>query len=268
MKFMKLQRISLAVLLSLLTLLMAGKAAANGEIGDHVNNMKEYMDQYVEEVSWLMEQIEGVVSTYGERGLAGVNPERVTDVWEEVDFHSAIEVNHVPTYASIWQGLFGVRTAIEAEQTLGEVRTQQALLDQALWQALGAVKLAADLQQRGVIEAIEITEATTPLETMDEIVQRLNRVVAKYAERLPEEATEIIHDTYLTRFEGLEGMLIERDADLVVDLELDFNVTLPQAIQNNESLDDVRGVVQSMQGKLNRARTLIEEAEENRASVF
>lgn len=265
---MKSLKRNISVLLAMLSILFAGHVAANGEIGDHVNNMKEHMDQYIEEVSWLMEQIDGVVSTYGERGLQGVDPEEVTNFWEEVDFHSAIEVNHVPTYASIWQGLFGVRTAIEAEQTLNEVRSQQALLEQALWQALGAVKLAADLQQRGVIEAIEITEATTPLETMDEIIQRLNRVVAKYAERLPDEATEIIHETYLTRFEGLEGTLIERDADLVVDLEVDFNVTLPQAIQNNASLDDVRGVVQSMQGKLDRARELLVEAEENRASVF
>ncbi|MCG8324122.1 MAG: hypothetical protein MI673_01280 [Thiotrichales bacterium] len=254
--------------LGIIALLISGKAAADGEIGDHVNDLAGHMDVYIEEVAWLIGEIDGLVEAYAERGAAGVNPERVTDVWEEVDFHSAIEVNHVPTYASIWQGLFGVRMAMEGGQTSADVRTQQGLLEQSLWQALGAVKLAADLQRRGVIEAVEITEAITPLETMDEIKQRLDRVVAKYAERLPDEATDIVHETYLTRFEGLEGMLIERDADLVVDLEVDFNVTLPQALSRNAPLDEVRGVVQTMQGKLDRARSLLEDVEESRASVF
>ena len=92
--------------------------------------------------------------------------------------------------------------------------------------------------------------------------------MAKYAERLPEEATSIVFDTYLTRFEGVEGMLIEQDAELVVDLEVDFNVTLPQAMESGASLDNVRGVVQAMQSKLDRAKSLLEEAEQDRASVF
>ncbi|MCY4265288.1 MAG: hypothetical protein OXE78_10575 [Gammaproteobacteria bacterium] len=259
---------TLALSLGLLLLITAGNVSANGEVGDHVNDLASHMEQYEEEVVWLMSEIDELVETYGNRSTAAINPERVTELWEEVDFHAAIEVNHVPTYASIWQGLFGVRAAMESESTLTEVRAQQDLLNQSFWQALGAVKLAADLQRRGVIKAVAISEATTPLETMDEIKQNLNRVVAKYAEQLPEEATEIVHDTYLTRFEGLEGMLIERDANLVVDLELDFNVTLPQAIAQNDSLNAVRSVVQAMQGKLDRARSLLEDAEENRISVF
>lgn len=254
--------------MGLLSMLLAGRVLANGEIGAHVNDLAGHMDQYVEEVNWLMAEIDGLVASYADRGLAGVNAERVTALWEEVDFHSAIEVNHVPTYAFIWQGLFGVRTAMEKEQPIAEVRNQQALLEQAFWQALGAVKLAADLQKRGVLQVVEVTEASTPLETMDEIKQSLDRVVAKYAERLPDEATEIVHSTYLNRFEGLEGMLIEQDADLVVDLELDFNVTLPQALQRDASLDEVRGIVQTMQGKLDRARTLLQDAQADRPSVF
>ncbi|MBT5331819.1 MAG: hypothetical protein HOL48_08565, partial [Porticoccaceae bacterium] len=87
-------------------------------------------------------------------------------------------------------------------------------------------------------------------------------------EQLPEEATEIVQDTYLTLFEGLEGMLIEQDAELVVDLEIDFNVTLLQAIERNASLDDLRTVVRDMHAKLDRARILIEQAETSRTSVF
>ena len=255
-------------LLGALLAVAVSYVAANGEIGDHVNDLAAHMEQYEEEVVWLMSEINGLVEAYGKRGVASVNPERVTELWEEVDFHAAIEVNHVPTYAAIWQGLFGVRTAMENALSLAEVETEQAGLNQSFWQALGAVRLAADLQQRGVIEAGGITGATTPLETLDEIRQNLNRVVAKYAERLPGEATEIVHDTYLTRFEGLEGSLIEKDADLVENLELDFNVTLPQALQGNDPIDTVRSVVQNMQVKLDRARSLLEAAGEDRASVF
>ena len=62
-------------------------------------------------------------------------------------------------------------------------------------------------------------------------------MVAKYAERLSDEATSIVHDTYLHLFEGVEGTLIEQDANLVEVLEKDFNVTLPQAISGNKTVN-------------------------------
>lgn len=249
-------------------MLAAGSALGNGPIGDHVNDLQAHLGEYTEEVHWLIDQVDGIVSAYEQRGLAGAEPAAVVDHWEAVKFHAAIETNYVPIYATIWQGLFGVRQAIEQEQPIAEVRAQQAMLEQSLWQALGAVKVAAQFQQRGLVATIEGTEATTPAQTLDEIKMRLDRVVAKYAERLPEEATSIVFDTYLSRFEGVEGDLIEQDADLVEDLEVDFNVRLPQAIERGDSVDQVRAVVQSMQGKLDRARALLEEAEQNRSSVF
>ena len=93
-------------------------------------------------------------------------------------------------------------------------------------------------------------------------------MVAKYAERLSDEATSIVHDTYLHLFEGVEGTLIEQDANLVEVLEKDFNVTLPQAISTNKTVDQVRDVVVDMQTKLTRAQTLIEKAEKSRKDVF
>ncbi len=256
------------VFMSLTALLTTNSAWANGEIGEHVNNLAAHLDQYTEEVNWMIAEIDKLIVAYGEQGAGGMNPERVTDVWEEVDFHAAIEVNYVPIYASIWQGLFGVRMAMEGGQALADVRSEQVVLEQTFWQALGAVRLASQFQQRGLIQPTKITEATTPLETMNEINARLDGVIAKHAEQLPDEATEIVHDTYLTLFEGLEGMLIEQDADLVVGLEVDFNVTLPQALARNAPLDDVRTIVQTMHDKLDQARTLIEKSETNRASVF
>ena len=78
----------------------------------------------------------------------------------------------------------------------------------------------------------------------------------------------MLHDTYLQRFEGIEGALIELDAELVEDLEKDFNVTLPQAISKDTSVDNVRAVVETMQVKLDKARSLLVKAEESRKSVF
>ena len=77
-----------------------------------------------------------------------------------------------------------------------------------------------------------------------------------------------MHDTYLQRFEGVEGDLIAQDAALVEDLEKDFNVTLPQAISKDKGVDSVRKVVETMQTKLDRARVLLVEAEKSRKDVF
>lgn len=268
MNFKTLQHTGLTAIFALIATFFATVASANGPIGDHVNDLQAHLGEYSEEVVWMIEQVDEIVANYERGGLANVNPERVVEIWEEVNFHAAIETNYVPVYASIWQGLFGVRQAIEAEQPIAELRAQQAALEQSLWQGLGAVKLAAQFQARGLVANIENTVATSPTETLTQVGQLLDRVVAKYAERLPEEAVSIVYDTYLTRFEGVEGDLIEQDADLVEDLEVDFNVTLPQALEGNASVDEVRGIVNAMKSKLNRARALLEEAEANRPSVF
>jgi len=255
-------------LLGLFALLTAGGAAADGPIGEHVNDLQGHIDEYSDEVVWLIGQVDGIVDTYEKSGMKAAAPEAVVDHWEAVKFHSAIETHYVPLYASIWQGLFGVRTAIEKEQPIAQVRSAQHELEHSLWQALGAVKLASRYQADGLLPEVEATEASTPAETLDIIKRELDRVVAKYAEQLPEEAVDIVQTTYLTLFEGVEGTLIEQDADLVEDLEVDFNVTLPKAIQDGASVDDVRKVVVAMQDKLDRAKFLLEIAEKNRTDVF
>lgn len=257
-----------ATLLCLLALFTAGHANADGAVGEHVNDLKGHIDEYTEEVNWMIGQIDGMVSAYEKGGAEAAQPEKIVDHWEAVKFHSAIETQYIPLYANIWQGLYGVRTAMESGATIETVRVEQASLEQALWQSLGAVKVAAQYQEKGLLPAIESTEAATPVETIDIIERKLDKVVAKYAERENDEAIDIVQQTYLTRFEGIEGDLIALDADLVEDLEVDFNVTLPKAIEDGKSVDEVRDVVVTMQGKLSRCRALLEDAEKNRADVF
>ncbi|MDO3381107.1 hypothetical protein [Gilvimarinus algae] len=251
-------------------LLAAVQVSANGAIGEHVNHLQDNLGKYTKEVNWIIERIDIMVNTYEAKGAKAAESDQVVDIWESVIFHSAIEVNYVPIYANIWQGLYGVKEAIDAEKPVAEVRAEQAALEQSLWQALGAVKLAAQYQQRGLLAQVKTTETlpTTLTGTLDEVKHRLDRVVAKYAEQLPEEATSIVHDTYLNLFEGVEGALIEQDAKLVEALEKDFNVTLPKAISGNGSVDDVRGVVSAMHTKLDRAKALLQKAEEERKDVF
>lgn len=246
------------------------KAFAHGEVTDQVNHLQDYMSEYTEEVHWLLDQYNSVVESYANKGQEAVNTQKLIDFWEEVDFHAAIETQFIPIYANIWQGIYGIKQGIDDGESVEKVRQHQDKLNQALWQALGAVKLAASYQQRGLIKKIQTTE-TEPVggpETIDDIKNKLDRVVAKYAEQLTEVAVNLVHDTYLQRFEGIEGALIEQDAKLVEDLEKDFNVTLPQAIEGKKSVDEVRQVVEMMKQKLNTAKQLLVDAKADRKPVF
>lgn len=245
-------------------------ALANGPIGEHVNHLQENLKDYSEEVEWMVGKVDTMVSNYSKSGAKAVKSDDLIEYWESVKFHSAIETNYVPVYASIWQGIYGVKMAIDNNKPAQEVRKQQKAMNIALWQGLGAVKLAAKFQQKGLLDTVKATatEGMTQSATIDEIKHKLDRVVAKFAERLNDEATEIVHDTYLHLFEGVEGTLIEQDAKLVEVLEKDFNVTLPQTIKSAKSVDEVRDVVSDMHTKLDRAKTLIKKAEESRKDVF
>ncbi len=261
---------TLGASLLLASAFMAQPVLANGPIGEHVNHLQANLKSYAEEVEWMVGKVDTMVSDYDKKGAKAVKTDDLIEYWESVKFHSAIETNYVPVYASIWQGIYGVKMAIENGKPAAEVRKEQEAMNIALWQGLGAVKLAAKFQQKGLLESVKATatEEMTQSATIDEIKHKLDRVVAKFAERLQDEATDIVHDTYLHLFEGVEGTLIEQDANLVEVLEKDFNVTLPQAIKNGKSVDDVRNVVSDMQTKLDRAKTLIEKAEKSRKDVF
>lgn len=244
---------------------------AGGEIGDHVNHLSENVEKYTEEVKWLIHKVDGIVVRYEKEGVKKANSAAVVDHWEAVDFHAAIESNYVPVYAAIWQGLFGVKESIDNKKSIAEVRAEQEKLEQALWQALGAVKLAAQFQDRGLLAKVALREGgpTNSIEALDQVKSRLDRVVAKFAEKLQKESIDIVHDTYLNLFEGVEGELIAINADLVEDLEKDFNVTLPRAIQGKKSsVDDVRKVVNLMQGKVDKARALLAEKAKKKKDVF
>ena len=245
-------------------------ALANGEIGDHVNDLQGHLNQYEEEVVWFLDEVNKLTNNYENKGAETAVTDVLIDNWESVDFHAAIETNYIQIYASIWQGIYGVKASIDEGKEIQIVAQEQSKLERAMWQALGAVKLAAKFQQEGLLGDQPPTDyaALTSSETLEAIKSSLDRSVAKFAERLPEEATDIVLNTYLELFEGLEGDLIMQDASLVEDLEKDFNVTLPQALNSNSTLSEVRTVVESMKGKLERSEILLNEIDSARRDVF
>jgi hypothetical protein len=255
--------------------LIAGQAqASGGEHGDeHAKHLKQHIDQYTKDVHWMIKQVDEVVDTYAKQGAAAANPAKLADDWESVEIHPAIESNLISLYATIWEGIYDVRGAIEKQQPVAEVRKQRDILAQRLWQALGAVKMAAKVQAAQQSAAANQASAASdkavgPLATVDEIKENLDKVVAEFTGKEYDEAVELVLQTYDSRFEGIEGALIEQDADLVADLEKDFNVTLPKAIKAKGSTESVKKVVEAMKAKLDKAKTLLAKAEKNKPDVF
>lgn len=243
---------------------------ANGEIGEHVNHLSDNLKKYEEEVNWLSSKVDGIVTTYQKSGAKTAHPEALIEHWEAVDFHSAIETNYVLIYASIWQGLYGVKESIDNKTPIANVKIEQVKLEKALWQALGAVKMAAKFQDNGLLIKVATTTKApkNSIEALVIITKELDTVVAKYAEKLIDTSTAIVHDTYLNLFEGVEGELIALDANLVEDLEKDFNVTLPKAIKEAKTVAQIRDIVAAMNQKLAKAKTLLENNEKNKKDVF
>ena len=146
---------------------------ANGPIGEHVNHLKANLKDYSDDVEWMIAKVDALVTEYEKNGAKAVKSDDLIEYWESVKFHSAIETNYVPVYASIWQSIYGIKMAIDDKKPASEVRQHQQALDAALWQGLGAVKLAADFQQKGLLKAVKATasENMTQSATIDEIKQ-------------------------------------------------------------------------------------------------
>lgn len=254
----------------LLTSFTAFSVLANGEIGEHVNKLSDNIKKYEEEVNWLSKKVDEIVVTYQNNDSKKVYTDALMKHWEEVDFHAAIESNYIIIYASIWQGLYAVKESIDNKEPIKNVKTEQVDLNKALWQALGAVKMAAKFQEEGVVGKLKTSEVEpkNSIEALTIIEQKLNEVVAKYAEKLMDTATTIVHDTYLNLFEGVEGELIALDANLVESLEKDFNITLPKAIKDKKSVEQLHAIVVTMNDKLSKAKTLLVNNAKNKRDVF
>ncbi len=264
--------VATAFVVALSLLASSGFLHGHGEIGDDIQDLQSHLEEYEEDLRKVMSKYDGVVQTYEEKGGEGLDTEQLLTFWEDAKIHYAIELNYIPIYVKIWQSIYAIKEGIETGKSGGEVEGSQETLEATLWQALGAVKMAAMVQKskaaEGAIETKIKEVESSPVATLAQVKDKLDRVMAKCAERDYEAAMEMLHDTYLNLFEGVEGMLIEKDADLVVDLEKDFNVTLPKQIEAEASLDEIKKSTAAMKEKLDKASKLLADAKKDEKKVF
>ena len=256
----KLQLLKITFLLAFF--ITAPLVYGDGPVGDHVNDLKGHLNEYGGEVEWLTKEIRKIVDRYDNLGLSGVDSEEIIDRWETVKVHSAIESTHVPLYASVWQSLFSIKTGIDQQLPIKEVNAALGQLEVKLWQSLGAVKLAALYQDQGLLETVQTRSAVTPRAILTEINQQLDRVLAKLAERLPDQALEILQETYAYSFEAVEDEIKKKDSGLARELEIDFKIRLPEIISSDGDSREVEMLFQATKSKIDEARRLIKNAGE------
>ena len=249
---------------------------ATGVAGDHVQAFEQHIDEYEAGVGKLAAELDDVVARYKAGGDTDAAIAEFIQTWEAVKYHGAVETVATPMYSPIWQGINGLRTAINEDAGLEAVRKRKAELLAALHQGLGALKYKARAgESDGKAEggghhdhAGEHHGDDGVHGTMERIRGHLDRTVSAYADGNSDKATGLIQAAYFQNFEGLEGGLIEADPDLVTRLEEAFNAELPGLIQKGAPVDEVRAKVAAMKERLERAEKLLEARDDEKGKVF
>ena len=241
-------------------------ALAHGEFDEEqLAEFEKHMDDFLEEVEELVADVNAIV---GKPQAAKAEVDALIEHWEEVGVHAVIETRAMVTYPGVWQGIILLQQQVEAGDRDGIVAAGERL-KAALWQSFGAVRLAANQVQMGTAPVVAENEApASGPETVALIIADLEQAVAEYRADNLSRAEALIHETYMSRFEGLEGDLIARDPDLVSQLEKDFNATLPLLMQRGAGIDEINGTLKSMKAQLENASSILEAVEASRSEVF
>ena len=245
------------------------RALAHGEVDEEeLAEFQTHMDDYRGEIDELIADVETIVGGHASGKAGKAEVEALIEHWEEVGVHTVIEAKAMVTYPGVWQAVIVLQQAVEAGQH-GDVVAAGERVKAALWQSFGALRLAAS--QVGSVAAPVAAEDVEPAsgpETVDRIIADLEQAVAAYRADNLARAEALIHEAYMSRFEGLEGDLIERDPELVSSLEKDFNATLPLLMQRGASMHEVQAALQSMKTQLEDASEILESVEASRSEVF
>lgn len=249
---------------------VAGPTMASGQWGEEARNFQEHLDDYQAEVEMLIEEANAIARAHETGQPVDSRLEEYIEQWENVGVHGAIETRATVLYAGIWQGIIGLQQAAGNDTPPDEFRKLVDKLEAALWQGLGGVRLAAAQVRAGTAPqpAGSAHDDASPSEAIEAIVAQLREAVDAYEAGDTEQANELIAEAYIERFEGLEGDLIEQDAELVRSLEKDFNATLPMAMKRGAPASEVRGELDRMIGDLATAEKLLVESEKSRSEVF
>lgn len=266
-----------AAVAAVLLLPISSAALAHGKAGEEVAEFYEHMDVYASNINSLIATIEGIVADYEPGASYAEEIEALTKQWETVDFHMAVETKATPLYPPIWAALERFSTALKEGAPIGTVRARAEDMIAALWQGYGALKLLAVRQEHGHPnrghhydhdEGEHAPAQTSGDAVIDTINDNLEQVLALYKKSQSEAAQELIYNTYMQYFEGIEGDLIEQNAELVAGLEVAFNATLPRLIKNHAPVEKVAAQIEAMQKDLDKARELLAAAERQESSVF
>jgi len=264
---MRIFHLSLAA--AALALLPLGMLHAHGDFDDELAEFHKHIADYRADVERLTGEAEAIAATYRDGGDAAAMLQPLIDSWEEVGIHGAIETRATVIYPNVWQGILGLKQAVENDAGVEPVQSAVEALAGALWQGLGAVRLAASQVRQGEpASAPPSPPEGDSAEQIARIQSELEQAVEAYAGGDLERAEKLVHDAYMQRFEFLEGELIAQDAALVEDLELDFNARLPQLMQQGADLEAVRDKLDEMHAELDRAGELLAAAEAERGEVF
>lgn len=257
-----------ATLLLGASLLVPAGALAHGEAGEHVEEFQEHLDDYAADVRTLADSLDALARDYA-AGEAG--PERVqafVDEWEEVRYHAAVETVATPLYPAIWQAISGLRQAVDEGAEAEVVHERTDAVAAALHQGMGGLRLTAARGGGAAADDHGHDEPAGPEAAFQRIDELLDSAVAEYQAGHADDALELVRSAYFDYFEGLEGGLIEVDAQRVARLEEDFNGALPQLLESGASVDEVREQVQAMKESLDTAEGQLEEAGDGSSEVF
>ncbi len=253
-----------------LAALNAPPALSHGEVDeDMLAEFHLHLDDFREDVHHLIEELEPVVSAHAAGEDTEAAMAEVIEHWEEVGLHAAIESKAPALYPGVWQAVIALQQTAGSDKSDAEVAAAAERVKAALWQGFGAVRLAASQVESGSAPAAadQGAPASGP-ETVEQIIADLERAVAAYRADELARAEALIHQTYMSRFEGLEGDLIARNPELVSSLEKDFNATLPLLMQDGASMERVNEALDSMKSQLETASDILADVEQSRSEVF
>lgn len=245
------------------------QALGNGDFDEaELADFQHHLDQYRTDVEGLIADLEPIVSGYAAGKDVTSNTAALIEHWEGVHIHGAIERKATLAYPGVWMAVIALQQAVAGGKPVDQISDAAEEVKAALWQGLGAVRMAASLADGEAPAQTTEAEPMSSAETVAQIVADLDAAVAAYQADKLRDAQALIHETYMTRFEGLEGDLIARAPELVSSLERDFNATLPLLMQQGASLDEVNDALQAMKDQLENAGDILQQVEQDRSEVF
>jgi uncharacterized protein with von Willebrand factor type A (vWA) domain len=250
-------------------LLVPALALGHGEAGDHVQEFQAHIDDYQADVAKLAGKLDALAERHARGKDVTGDVEAFVEAWEQVKYHAAVEKVASPLYPAIWQAIGGLRQAVKQDKGPEAVRARAEALTAVLHEGLGGLKLKAQMVRSG--EAGQTAQAKPsggPAAEFARIREELDHAVEEYTDGHTDDAKQHVRDAYFNHFEGLEGRLIEQDAELVAGLEEAFNAELLGLINDNAPADRVRDKVEAMKATLAEAEKLLKQAGEDHGEVF